>query len=47
MTVLDGSFTPTDEIDELRWLSVDRARWLLSYDHDRSVLDSFVRRMAG
>ena len=42
MTVLEGSFTPTEEIDELRWMSIDRARWLLSYDRDRDVLDAFI-----
>jgi 8-oxo-dGTP diphosphatase len=42
MTVLDGSFTPTEEVDEVRWLSVPRAGWLLSYDRDRAVLDAFV-----
>jgi 8-oxo-dGTP pyrophosphatase MutT (NUDIX family) len=41
MTVVDGAFTPTEEVDEVRWLSVNRARWLLSYDRDRAVLDSF------
>jgi 8-oxo-dGTP diphosphatase len=42
MTVVDGSFTPTDEVDELRWVTVRQARWLLSYDRDRAVLDAFV-----
>jgi 8-oxo-dGTP pyrophosphatase MutT (NUDIX family) len=42
MTVIDGSFRPSEEIDELRWLSIDRAHWLLSYDRDRGVLDAFV-----
>ena len=41
MTVVDGEFTPTDEVDELRWATVPQARWLLSYDRDRAVLDSF------
>lgn len=39
---LDGSFEPGDEVDELRWLSVEAARELLSYDHDRQVLDAFT-----
>ncbi len=42
MTVVDGAFTPTEEIDELRWLALPAARSLLSYDRDRDVLDSFV-----
>lgn len=41
MTVVDGSFTPTDEVDEIRWLSLDHAHWLLSYDRDRAVLEAF------
>lgn len=43
MTVLDGEFVPGDEVDELRWMTLDRARWLLSYDRDRVVLDAFGR----
>jgi 8-oxo-dGTP diphosphatase len=33
-----GTFEPGDEVDELRWLAPDRARSLLSYDHDRQLL---------
>jgi hypothetical protein len=33
-----GSFTPDDEVDELRWLSRDEAMSILSYDRDREVL---------
>lgn len=40
MTVLDGSFRPTQEVDEVRWLAPDAARTLLSYKHDAAVLDS-------
>lgn len=46
MTVIDGAFAATDEVDELRWLSVDRARWLLTYDRDREVLETFLERAA-
>ena len=42
MTVVDGSFLPSEEVDELRWATVADARWLLSYDRDRDVLDAFV-----
>jgi len=39
MTVLDDpGFTPNDEVDELRWLAPDDARALLSYDHDRALV---------
>ena len=42
MTPLGGAFTPTPEVDEIRWLSVDRAASLLSYEHDVEVLDSLA-----
>jgi 8-oxo-dGTP diphosphatase len=42
MTVEDGAFTPTDEVDELQWLTTSQARWRLSYDRDRDVLDAFL-----
>lgn len=37
--VAGGSFTPSAEVDELRWLPVVRAGELLSYPHDRRLLD--------
>ena len=42
MTVLGGSFTPSEEVDELRWLTVERAAQLLSYERDATVLDAFL-----
>lgn len=33
-----GRFTVSDEVDELRWLSVSEAVELLSYPHDRTLL---------
>ena len=44
MTVIAGEFDPTEEVDEIRWLSVERATRLLSYDRDAAVLDTFVAR---
>jgi 8-oxo-dGTP pyrophosphatase MutT (NUDIX family) len=35
-----GSFTPTAEIDEVRWVTREAAGDLLSYDHDADVVDS-------
>jgi 8-oxo-dGTP diphosphatase len=35
-----GRFTPNEEVDELRWLSPDEARRLVSYDHDRALLEA-------
>ena len=42
MTVEDGEFAPTEEVDELRWVTPSQATWLLSYDRDRDVLDAFL-----
>ena len=33
-------FQPNDEVDELRWLSIEEARKLLTYKQDRTVLKS-------
>ena len=38
MEPLDGEFVPSHEVDELRWLSLDDAEKLLSYEHDRALL---------
>jgi 8-oxo-dGTP diphosphatase len=40
MTVLTGEFTPTDEVDELRWLTPGEARCLLTYARDVELLDA-------
>ena len=42
MTPADGEFTPTDEVDEIRWLPVDAAGSRLSYPRDRAVLDALT-----
>ena len=41
MTVVDGQFVPSDEVDEAQWLRPPAARALLTYDRDREVLDAF------
>ncbi len=38
----DGEFTPNAEIDEIRWLPIPQAVKLLSYDHDRPVVQAFA-----
>jgi 8-oxo-dGTP diphosphatase len=43
MTIESGSFVPSDEVDEIRWVTPAQARWLLSYDRDRDVLDAFLQ----
>jgi 8-oxo-(d)GTP phosphatase len=40
MTPFDGSFSPTAEVDEVRWLPPGRAAALLSYGRDLNVLES-------
>jgi 8-oxo-dGTP pyrophosphatase MutT (NUDIX family)/phosphohistidine phosphatase SixA len=42
MRAVEGSFVPNDEVDEIRWASPDEASGLLSYEHDRAVLDGFL-----
>lgn len=38
MTPIGGHFTPTDEVDEVRWVAVDGAPSVLSYPRDLPVL---------
>lgn len=38
-----GSFEPNEEVDELRWLPVDKAREILTYPQDADVLTEFTR----
>lgn len=39
MRALGGAFEPADEVDEIRWLPLAEARSLLTYDHDRALVD--------
>jgi 8-oxo-(d)GTP phosphatase len=38
-----GAFFPNREVDELRWMSLAEAHNVLSHDHDRDLLERFVR----
>ena len=38
MTPVEGEFQPNDEVDELRWLTPDDARALLTYERDGALL---------
>ena len=38
MTPAGGDFTPTEEVDEVRWLPIDAAADQLTYPRDRAVL---------
>jgi len=44
MEPISGGFEPTEEIDELRWRSVNDASGRLTYDHDRALLEEWSRR---
>ena len=37
-TVVGGSFTPNDEVDEIAWLTLDKAIDRLTYKHDAEVI---------
>jgi 8-oxo-dGTP diphosphatase len=47
MSIVGGAFEPSDEVDEVCWLSLDRAHRLLSYDRDREVLTAFAAGASG
>jgi len=40
MQPVDGAFTPTPEVDDLRWLTLADTVRLLSYPHDCELLES-------
>jgi ADP-ribose pyrophosphatase YjhB (NUDIX family) len=39
MEVIGGTFTPNEEVDELRWCTVTEAERLLTWDRDRDLLE--------
>lgn len=39
----DGAFEPGDEVDELRWLTPEEVGRALSYEHDRRLLEGYLR----
>ncbi|HUQ22151.1 MAG TPA: NUDIX hydrolase [Gaiellaceae bacterium] len=43
MRPVSGAFAPGEEVDELRWLTPDEARALLSYAPDAAVVEEAVR----
>jgi 8-oxo-dGTP diphosphatase len=43
MTVVDpGTWAPDDEVDNRRWVAVEEAAGILTYEHDRELLANFV-----
>ena len=45
MGPLAGEFEPTEEVDELRWLTPAEARALLSYARDVELLDEALEKL--
>ena len=43
MTPGEGAFSPGEEVDELRWITSDEVAPALSYDHDRALLETYLR----
>jgi 8-oxo-dGTP diphosphatase len=39
MEVTDGEFEANDEVDEIRWLPPAEAAGLLTYPHDRELVE--------
>jgi hypothetical protein len=35
---LGGSFQPTEEVDDLRWLTLEESMTVLSYERDRKLV---------
>ena len=44
MRPVSGDFTKNREVDEIRWVTLDEASELLSYDHDRHLVAQVARR---
>ncbi|MCX7619387.1 MAG: NUDIX hydrolase [Acidimicrobiales bacterium] len=44
---LDRWFPANDEVDEVRWVPLEVARTMLTYDSDRAVLGSIYEVLAG
>ena len=43
----DGRFRPTEEVDELRWLSVEDAVAVATYEHDRELVRAAADAIGG
>jgi hypothetical protein len=42
MEPLSGSFEPSEEVDDMQWVPTGIAGRVLSYEHDRLLLDNAV-----
>jgi 8-oxo-dGTP diphosphatase len=43
----EGTFDPNDEVDELRWVPLDGAPSLLTYEFDRELVERAAARIRG
>jgi 8-oxo-dGTP pyrophosphatase MutT (NUDIX family) len=43
MTATGGAFAPTDEVDEIRWLTLDEAGLILTYPRDVQLLGRLLQ----
>ena len=43
----DPGFEPNDEVDELRWVPLDDAPAVLSYEFDRELVERAAARIRG
>jgi 8-oxo-dGTP pyrophosphatase MutT (NUDIX family) len=41
MSVVEGELAPANEIDDARWVSLEEADRMLTYERDRSLLQTF------
>ena len=41
MTPVEGELAPANEVDDVRWVALDAAARVLSYDRDRRLLAAF------
>jgi 8-oxo-dGTP diphosphatase len=46
MRPIDGSFESSTEVDELRWVELERAPEVLDYPHDRDLVRSLIAALA-
>jgi 8-oxo-dGTP diphosphatase len=42
MVSVQGEFTPTEEVDELRWVTPEEAGRVLTYERDRDVVSALT-----
>ena len=45
MQPIDGEFEPNSEVDEVRWVTLDGAADVLTYEHDADVVAELGRRL--